>query len=51
MIAIGPSPYSTGLCDMTCFNVGKRYESVFPDPVSAIPITSLPDMIRGKVCA
>ena len=35
---------------MICLNMGKTKASVFPEPVFAIPITSLPLMIAGRHC-
>lgn len=45
--AIGPSPSFSAGWSCTWRNSGSRYASVFPEPVSAIPMKSLPDMIHG----
>ena len=43
MILIGPSPSSTRRWSWICLMAGKRYAKVLPEPVSAIPMTSLPE--------
>mmetsp|Transcript_63147 Transcript_63147/g.112662 ORF Transcript_63147/g.112662 Transcript_63147/m.112662 type:complete len:254 (+) Transcript_63147:327-1088(+) len=49
--AIGPSsPFRSGWA-RTCTMAGMRYARVLPNPVSASPMTSAPDMIRGQPCA
>lgn len=49
--AIGPYPYSTGFWSETCLMQGSKYAKVFPEPVYAIPIISLPLITNGKDCA
>jgi hypothetical protein len=47
---MGPSPLVNGSL-VSCSNAkqtnGRENESVFPEPVNAIPIISRPDSIRG----
>ena len=45
---IGPSPFLTGGYAVICTIPGRRKAPVFPDPVLAIPIKSLPDSIIGN---
>ena len=48
---IGPSfSYST-LWSRIWRNIGSKYARVLPEPVSAIPITSLPFIMAGKAYA
>lgn len=47
MRAIGPSVSSRGGWSTTCRNIGSRKASVFPEPVLAMPMTSLPFMMAG----
>lgn len=44
---MGPYPSLTGLWAPICLSIGNKYANVFPEPVSAIPITSLPERIIG----
>ena len=45
---IGPSYSLTGSYSNIWTIPGSKYANVFPDPVSAIPITSLPAIMTGR---
>lgn len=45
--AMGPSVSSRGGWSTTCRNIGRRKANVFPEPVLAIPMTSLPFIMAG----
>ena len=49
--AMGPSPSLSMGWSKTCLSIGRRNAMVFPDPVSAIPMKSLPDMMQGMAWA
>ncbi len=47
---IGPSPGLRYGCALMCTMAGKRNDSVFPEPVCAMPTTSRPDSAIGQPC-
>mmetsp|Transcript_74317 Transcript_74317/g.214810 ORF Transcript_74317/g.214810 Transcript_74317/m.214810 type:complete len:284 (+) Transcript_74317:804-1655(+) len=44
---MGPSPFCNSSWAMQCTNIGKRYATVFPEPVSAMPMMSRPVSAAG----
>ena len=46
---IGPSPSSSGLYAFMCRTNGSTYANVLPEPVSAMPMMSRPDIMAGIV--
>mmetsp|Transcript_6601 Transcript_6601/g.23533 ORF Transcript_6601/g.23533 Transcript_6601/m.23533 type:complete len:280 (+) Transcript_6601:281-1120(+) len=48
---IGPSPGRRNSCALMCTTAGSRNDSVFPEPVCAMPTTSRPERAIGQPCA
>lgn len=49
--AMGPSPCCKGGWSLMCLSMGSTKARVLPEPVSAMPMQSLPDMMIGRAWA